>query len=154
MASADPPNRDIPSDDELDAIISGTYDGGDIFDTSNIDAQQQAQPSQQSGNKKSPADDVLGLEEEVKVAKKRQPVPKLDDKLLLSDLGIPKLQKISKDRLKLKGKGHEVAIDFYTCITSLPDRESSTVMLRGCSTCTSCGLTAFFLAPNSLMDFS
>ncbi|KAF2761127.1 Swi3-domain-containing protein [Pseudovirgaria hyperparasitica] len=49
----------------------------------------------------------LGIEEEVKIVKKRQPIPKLDEARLLSAAGIPKLRKISKDRLRFKGKGHE-----------------------------------------------
>ncbi|MCJ1313518.1 chromosome segregation in meiosis- protein [Agyrium rufum] len=49
----------------------------------------------------------LGIEEEVKVRKKRQPAPKLDEERLLSQAGIPKLRRITKERLKLKGKGHE-----------------------------------------------
>ncbi|PVI06161.1 Swi3-domain-containing protein [Periconia macrospinosa] len=107
MAAMDPSNDDIPADDELDAILNGTLNGEDIFDTSNIDAQLQAQPSQPPVSKKVPGDDVLGLEEEIKVTKKKLPIPKLNNELLFSDRGIPKLRKISKDRLKLKGKGHE-----------------------------------------------
>jgi replication fork protection complex subunit Csm3/Swi3 len=53
-----------------------------------------------------PAD--AAIDEEIKIVKKRQPIPKLDAPLLLSPAGIPKLRRISKDRLKFKGKGHEV----------------------------------------------
>ena len=49
----------------------------------------------------------LGIDEEIKVVKKRQPIAKLDDKRLLSQSGIPKLRRIAKDRFKFKGKGHE-----------------------------------------------
>ena len=73
----------------------------------------------------------LGIDEEVQVKKSvRQPVPKLDEdryvfsaaikwiavwdstesSSILSAKGIPKLRKISKDRLKFKGKGHEVIV--------------------------------------------
>ncbi|EHY59080.1 chromosome segregation in meiosis- protein [Exophiala dermatitidis] len=54
----------------------------------------------------------LGLDEEVKIAKKRKPIAKLDEARLLSAEGIPKLRalamsgKFSK-KLRLKGKGHE-----------------------------------------------
>ncbi|KAL2443761.1 Chromosome segregation in meiosis protein 3 [Exophiala dermatitidis] len=54
----------------------------------------------------------LGLDEEVKIAKKRKPIAKLDEARLLSAQGIPKLRaltmsgKFSK-KLRLKGKGHE-----------------------------------------------
>ncbi|OQE80768.1 hypothetical protein PENNAL_c0044G10586 [Penicillium nalgiovense] len=55
----------------------------------------------------------LGLDEEVKVAKKRQPVAKLDEgradkqASLLSQPGIPKLRHNARQKLKFKGKGHE-----------------------------------------------
>lgn len=47
------------------------------------------------------------VDEEIQVRKKRKPVPKLDEERLLSDAGIPKLRKITKQRLRFKGKGHE-----------------------------------------------
>ncbi|KAF2644915.1 Swi3-domain-containing protein [Massarina eburnea CBS 473.64] len=104
MAHMDPASE-IPSDDELDEILRGTKDGQDIFDTSHVEAEVE---SLSKKKKKKPAgEDTLGLDEEIKVTKKRQPIPKLDEARLLSDHGIPKLQRISKDRLKLKGKGHE-----------------------------------------------
>ncbi|KAI4093655.1 MAG: hypothetical protein LQ348_000109 [Seirophora lacunosa] len=53
------------------------------------------------------ADPGLGIDEEIKVTKKRQPIPKLDDNRLLSQAGIPKLRRIAKERFKFKGKGHE-----------------------------------------------
>ncbi|GAB1738586.1 hypothetical protein NU219Hw_g3388t1 [Hortaea werneckii] len=46
------------------------------------------------------------VDEEVKVRKKRAPVPKLDESLLLSNAGIPKLRQTGK-RFRFKGKGHE-----------------------------------------------
>ncbi|KAK4495736.1 hypothetical protein PRZ48_013004 [Zasmidium cellare] len=48
-------------------------------------------------------------DQEVQVKKKRKPVPKLDENRLLSDQGIPRLRKITKTRLKFRGKGHEFA---------------------------------------------
>ncbi|OAG41632.1 hypothetical protein AYO21_04096 [Fonsecaea monophora] len=59
-----------------------------------------------------PLDATLGLDEEVKITKKRKPISKLDEARLLSAPGIPKLRtdarsgKFSK-KLRLKGKGHE-----------------------------------------------
>lgn len=51
--------------------------------------------------------DELGIDEEVEVVKKQRiPIPKLTTTLLLSEKGIPKLQKRAK-KLRLKGKGHE-----------------------------------------------
>ena len=56
--------------------------------------------------------DILGLDEEVKIVKKRKPVAKLDEAKLLSQPGIPKLRAIARSnsiasKLRLKGKGHE-----------------------------------------------
>ncbi|KAL2836040.1 replication fork protection component Swi3-domain-containing protein [Aspergillus pseudoustus] len=61
---------------------------------------------------------VLGLDEEVKVAKKRQPIPKLDENRLLTQAGVPKLRRSAKKNLKFKGKGHEFSdlarlLNFY-----------------------------------------
>ncbi|KAJ5929697.1 hypothetical protein N7454_006647 [Penicillium verhagenii] len=50
----------------------------------------------------------LGLDEEVKITKKRQPIAKLDEARLLSQPGIPKLRRAAKSKLRFKGKGHEV----------------------------------------------
>ncbi|KAK5169470.1 chromosome segregation in meiosis- protein [Saxophila tyrrhenica] len=47
------------------------------------------------------------IDEEITVKKKRKPVPKLDESLLQSEKGLPRLRKITKTRLKFKGKGHE-----------------------------------------------
>ncbi|CAG8024092.1 unnamed protein product [Penicillium olsonii] len=60
----------------------------------------------------------LGLDEEVKVTKKRQPVAKLDEARLLSQPGIPKLRQSAKRKLRFKGKGHEFSdatrlLNFY-----------------------------------------
>nr|POF18513.1 chromosome segregation in meiosis protein 3 [Quercus suber] len=50
---------------------------------------------------------VKDVDEEIKIRKKRTPIPKLDETLLLSEKGVPKLRKVAKTRLKFKGKGHE-----------------------------------------------
>jgi replication fork protection complex subunit Csm3/Swi3 len=100
----DPPTGDVSSDDDLDAILNGTLDGQNIFDTSNVQAQEpSSRPPRPGANEAG-----LGIDEEIKVVKKRQPIPKLDENRLLSAPGIPKLRRITKDRLKFKGKGHEV----------------------------------------------
>ncbi|KAK4936932.1 chromosome segregation in meiosis-related protein [Elasticomyces elasticus] len=54
----------------------------------------------------------LGLDEEVKITKKRKPIAKLDEARLLSAPGIPKLRTLARSgniskKLRLKGKGHE-----------------------------------------------
>ncbi|KAL4923266.1 Chromosome segregation in meiosis protein 3 [Aspergillus undulatus] len=61
---------------------------------------------------------VLGLDEEVKVVKKRQPVAKLDENRLLTQAGIPKLRRSARKNLKFRGKGHEFSdlarlLNFY-----------------------------------------
>jgi replication fork protection complex subunit Csm3/Swi3 len=56
--------------------------------------------------------DALGIDEEVRITKKRKPVAKLDEARLLSQPGIPKLRGLARSKsivskLRLKGKGHE-----------------------------------------------
>ncbi|KAA8902476.1 replication fork protection component Swi3-domain-containing protein [Sphaerosporella brunnea] len=51
-------------------------------------------------------DDILGLDKEVRVRRKRVTV-KLDEQRLLSINGLPKLRKEAPKKLKFKGKGHE-----------------------------------------------
>jgi len=50
----------------------------------------------------------LGIDEEVKIRKPRAPIAKLDENKLLSEKGIPRLRRITKERLRFKGKGYEV----------------------------------------------
>jgi replication fork protection complex subunit Csm3/Swi3 len=99
MATTNPPHA---SDDELDAILNELAGGQD---TGSAQTQTEPQTSRAPNN----ADAGLGIDEEIIITKKRIPAPKLDDQRLRSDLGIPRLQRISKDRLRLKGKGHEVS---------------------------------------------
>ncbi|KAF3387054.1 Chromosome segregation in meiosis protein 3 [Penicillium rolfsii] len=61
-------------------------------------------PKQTTGD---PTSLGLGLDEEVKVTRKRQPAPKLDEARLLSQPGIPKLRRTAKRKLRFQGKGHE-----------------------------------------------
>ncbi|KAL1955387.1 hypothetical protein VTO42DRAFT_8607 [Malbranchea cinnamomea] len=66
------------------------------------------QPRDSSNNRKGSSNDAdLGLDEEVKITRKRAPVAKLDENRLLSPAGIPKLRQTAKTKLKFKGKGHE-----------------------------------------------
>jgi replication fork protection complex subunit Csm3/Swi3 len=103
MAPTRPDARNIPSDDELDDILNGIIEGRDVSSTN--DEQTQANfASKKFGT----AGDGLGIDEEIIITKKRIPIPKLDDNRLMSDPGIPRLQRISKERLRFKGKGHEV----------------------------------------------
>jgi replication fork protection complex subunit Csm3/Swi3 len=93
------------SDDDLEDILKDiTYPDNVVQSTEN--------PSQPQYRKNNNSDNsgALGVDEEIVITKKRQPAPKLDDQRLLSDPGIPRLRKISKDRLRFKGKGHEVCL--------------------------------------------
>ncbi|KAL4994818.1 replication fork protection component Swi3-domain-containing protein [Aspergillus recurvatus] len=90
----------------LDDILQGIN-----ADTSSANAPKQSAHPDNSGV-------VLGLDEEVKVAKKRQPVAKLDENRLLTQAGIPKLRRSAKENLKFKGRGHEFSdlarlLNFY-----------------------------------------
>ncbi|KAK4993607.1 chromosome segregation in meiosis-related protein [Elasticomyces elasticus] len=90
--------------DELDDLFN--YDAGidDIFKNLNNETNPEAVNSGRKGNN---ADAGLGIDEEIKITKRRAPVAKLDESRLLSQAGIPRLRKISKDRLRFRGKGHE-----------------------------------------------
>ncbi|KAF2852167.1 Swi3-domain-containing protein [Plenodomus tracheiphilus IPT5] len=102
MAPLSPTARHASPDDELDDILNGIIEGRDVAPAST--AQTQANTS-----KRRPADTTgaLGIDDEIVITKKRIPIPKLNDERLLSDAGIPRLRKISKERLRFKGKGHE-----------------------------------------------
>lgn len=105
MVTTNPPPT---SDDELDDILNGiAAEGGYV----------QSQP-EHSKNKatNNNTDATLGIDEEIVVTKKRIPIPKLDDVRLRSEPGIPRLRKISKERLRFKGKGHEVQLP---CVCSM-----------------------------------
>ena len=102
MAPVSPQARNDDFDDDLDDILR------DVINPINI-VQSTETPTQPEPwrNRKSDTAGALGVDEEIIITKKRQPAPKLDDQRLLSDPGIPRLRKISKDRLRFKGKGHE-----------------------------------------------
>ncbi|CAI7583858.1 unnamed protein product [Penicillium pancosmium] len=93
------------------------YDVGldDIFAENNDTNVDNANSKGKTGD---PSSLGLGLDEEVKVTKKRQPVAKLDENRLLSQSGIPKLRQSAKKKLRFKGKGHEFSdaarlLNFY-----------------------------------------
>ncbi|KAH6616513.1 chromosome segregation in meiosis protein 3 [Boeremia exigua] len=87
------------SGDELDDILSGIAAEGGYGPVG------QSQPERTTISNK--VDTGLGIDEEIVVTKKRIPIPKLDDVRLRSEAGIPRLRRISKERLRFKGKGHE-----------------------------------------------
>ncbi|KAF1365235.1 Swi3-domain-containing protein [Lizonia empirigonia] len=96
MALTNPPPT---SGDELDDILNGIAAEGGY-------GPSQAEPSNSRAMNENP-DAGLGIDEEIVVTKKRIPIPRLDDARLRSEPGIPRLRKISKERLRFKGKGHE-----------------------------------------------
>jgi replication fork protection complex subunit Csm3/Swi3 len=103
-------------DDELDDILNGIVEGREVAGTNST----QAQPdfaSRASKTKTGTGGDGLGIDDDIIITKKRIPIPKLDDNRLLSDPGIPRLRKISKERLRFKGKGHEVRQSEHDNIT-------------------------------------
>lgn len=59
--------------------------------------------------RKSPQEIHKDIDEEVQVKKKRKPNPKLDEARLLSHNGIPKLRRLTKSKLRFRGKGNEYA---------------------------------------------
>lgn len=67
------------------------------FDNENVDANT------------APQEPPKDIDEEVQVKKKRKPNPKLDEARLLSQNGVPKLRRLTKSKLKFRGKGHEYA---------------------------------------------
>lgn len=111
MAPMSPQTRNLESDDELDDILNGIVEGRAVTSTNNT----QTQPDFTSRGKGAGNNgDGLGIDEEIVITKKRIPIPKLDDDRLLSDPGIPRLRKISKERLRFKGKGHEVCEMYHS----------------------------------------
>ena len=105
MAPGSPQTRNLQTDDELDDILNGIVEGREVTGPANTQTQQSSN-GRASGA--ATGGDGLGIDEEIIITKKRIPIPKLDDNRLLSDPGIPRLRKISKERLRFKGKGHEV----------------------------------------------
>lgn len=86
-------NDPLQSDVQIDDVFRDTNNDGRITNTRNA------------------ADDDdrgLGIDEEVKVRKPRAKQAKLDETRLLSAKGIPTLRRITKEKIKFRGKGHEV----------------------------------------------
>ena len=102
----------------IDELLSYDFsDDGDPFNDKPSKKRDDKAVLSPRGTKRSADDNKenfggLGLDEEVKIVKKRAPNPKLDEQRLLSNAGIPKLRSLSRSgkvakRLHLKGKGHE-----------------------------------------------
>ncbi|MCJ1281224.1 chromosome segregation in meiosis- protein [Xylographa opegraphella] len=111
-----------PPGDDLDDLFNYDVETDDVFRDYNpaMDAPVQSTTPPQ------PKATDLGIDEEIQVTKKRKPIAKLDETRrvdatpfiallktltgpyrLLSQAGIPKLRRITKERLRFKGKGHE-----------------------------------------------
>ena len=97
--------------DDLDALFEVDHDMDDMFSAIRREKEADASNSNktdtvpyQSRKKADAASD-----DEIKITKKkRAPIAKLDDTRLLSEKGIPTLQKLSRTQFKkFKGKGHE-----------------------------------------------
>jgi len=105
------PPRDAP--DELDDLFDYDPNLDDIFGdnaSAGKGRQEATRPNQKSSNDKNAPSSGLGIDEEITIVAKRQPIAKLDESRLLSELGIPKLRKIAKKRKNFRGKGHEVTL--------------------------------------------
>ena len=76
-----------PSADEMDAIFDSTVDMQDVFRDDDINMDAPIEPPAAQPKTKDDGD-TLGLEEEVKVTRKRQPVAKLDEDRLVLSLGV------------------------------------------------------------------
>ncbi|OJJ95823.1 hypothetical protein ASPACDRAFT_81580 [Aspergillus aculeatus ATCC 16872] len=90
----------------LDALTS--HDNS-LFDyDAGLDAAwEQPQTTITVGSNNEEPTPILGVDDKVQVSKHRRFVAKLDESRLLSQSGIPKLRRTSRQRLRLKGKGHE-----------------------------------------------
>jgi len=100
--------------DELDDLFNYDAEIGDALQ--NVNGHNDASARQDARRRHNELDAGLGLgiDEEIKVRKPRAPIAKLDEERLLSANGIPKLRRITKDRLKFRGKGHEVGLYFHS----------------------------------------
>ncbi|MCJ1243156.1 chromosome segregation in meiosis- protein [Trapelia coarctata] len=90
--------------DDLDDLFNYDVDD-DVF--ADLQPNMDAPPAALKRASALPKVADLGIDEEIQVVKKRKPIAKLDENRLLSQAGIPKLRRITKERLKFKGKGHE-----------------------------------------------
>ncbi|OJD39816.1 replication fork protection component swi3 [Diplodia corticola] len=93
------------ADDDLDDLFNYDASMDDIFNE--VDSNSNRPSDDRAGKASKQNTETLGIDEEVTVAKKRQPIAKLDEARLLSGAGIPRLRRISKEKLRFKGKGHE-----------------------------------------------
>ncbi|SMR50014.1 unnamed protein product [Zymoseptoria tritici ST99CH_3D1] len=102
MAYAASPNANAgaTTNDELDRLLDMDNAVDDFLNDIGVRAGEQ-------GNTRATEPAARDEDQEVQVKKKRNPVPKLDENRLLSNAGIPRLRKITKTKLKFRGKGYE-----------------------------------------------
>ncbi|KAK6518481.1 chromosome segregation in meiosis- protein [Arthrobotrys conoides] len=93
----------IEGDDEFDELFN--YDI-DKIDTT-FDANRAADDPQSNKGKGNAANEDLGVDEEIKI-RTRKPKVKLTEDRLLGPDGIPYLQEHAAQKIKFKGKGHEI----------------------------------------------
>ncbi|KAF3310686.1 chromosome segregation in meiosis- protein [Orbilia oligospora] len=95
---------DIEGDDEFGELFN--YDI-DKIDTT-FDVNRAADDQQTSKGKGAAANEDLGVDEEIKI-RTRKPKVKLTEDRLLGPDGIPYLREHAAQKIKFKGKGHEIA---------------------------------------------
>ncbi|KAK7516694.1 replication fork protection component Swi3-domain-containing protein [Phyllosticta citriasiana] len=93
--------------DDLDDLLGNDSEMQDVFDAVENSSARDERPSATNQQRSSRPGIDINIDEEITIAKKRTPIPKLDQERLLSQAGIPKLRRISKDKLRFRGKGHE-----------------------------------------------
>ncbi|KAF2232518.1 Swi3-domain-containing protein [Viridothelium virens] len=96
-----------PERDDLDDLFNHDASLDDVFKDTNDGSNAATDGPPESRRRAADGGADLGIDEEIKITKRRQPIAKLDEARLLSNAGIPKLRKITKERLKFRGKGHE-----------------------------------------------
>ncbi|KAL8735713.1 MAG: hypothetical protein Q9181_002716 [Wetmoreana brouardii] len=96
--------------DDLDDLFDYNVNVEEVF--RDVDVSMTTNNEKEVAQTKSKDENLgLGIDEEIRVVKKRQPVARLDEKRLLSQAGVPKLRRLAKDRFRFKGKGHELWLD-------------------------------------------
>ena len=97
-----------PVGDALDELLDYNAGMDDILREVDNDIPSLSSERRPGRSNASEAEDILGIDEEIQITRKPRINVKLDENRLLSQAGIPKLRRISKKRLRFKGKGHEV----------------------------------------------
>lgn len=99
------PSAVSPPSDDLDNLFNYDDAVDDFLKDLPLDKNQQ----NPTNNNNTTRNQDKNIDEEITIRKKRAPIRKLDETLLQSGNGLPKLRKITKSRLKFRGKGYEFA---------------------------------------------